>query len=200
MNICIFGDSIAWGVDDPENGGWVNLLRNYCAQYTGEDICIYNQAICGDTTETLLKRFWAEASSRSPGIIIFAIGINDVNLFALSSDSGKAAEIFRNNLQKLLMQARKFTNRIIFAGLTDVDEKVTRLDPENLYYTEGNRVILDQEIAGLCKAEKIKYLPLSGVLQKSDLTDGLHPGPAGHRKIFAKVKPEIENIIAAGWE
>lgn len=192
MNICVFGDSIAWGVDDPENGGWVNMLHNYFAKNINADICVYNQSVCGDTTEKLLERFKEEARSRSPGVIVFAIGINDVNLFAPGSAGRQAQDIFRNNLQKLVKQAQKFTNRIIFLGLADVDAKVTRLDPENLYYTQENRNVLDKEIAGLCKAEKIKYLPLSGVVSKSDLTDGLHPGPAGHRKIFAKVKPEVE--------
>ncbi|MDO8436493.1 MAG: SGNH/GDSL hydrolase family protein [bacterium] len=52
MNICIFGDSITWGAYDPQNGGWVNRLRNYF-EVQDEDIDVYNLGISGDSTTDL---------------------------------------------------------------------------------------------------------------------------------------------------
>ena len=78
--ICVFGDSIAWGAVDPENGGWVSSLRNYFESKSLRadlDTDVYNLGISGDNTDDLLERFDVEVEARKPDTIVFAIGIND---------------------------------------------------------------------------------------------------------------------------
>ena len=74
--ICIFWDSIAWWAGDFANGGRVAQLWKFFETNEDYDIQIYNQGICGDTTDKLLARFKVECKARKPQIIIFAIGIN----------------------------------------------------------------------------------------------------------------------------
>ncbi|MBU4000173.1 SGNH/GDSL hydrolase family protein, partial [Patescibacteria group bacterium] len=83
--ILVFGDSIAYGAWDKE-GGWVERLKvftNRKAISSGlEFYCaVYNLAIDGDYTRTLLKRLESETKQRADvgqeTIFVFAIGKND---------------------------------------------------------------------------------------------------------------------------
>ena len=78
-NICIWGDSIAYGAWDSA-GGWADRLRVYLH---GREIdsrfedyyWVYNLGIPGETSSDLAKRFEAELLPRTPHVALFAIGI-----------------------------------------------------------------------------------------------------------------------------
>ncbi len=127
VRILIFGDSIAYGACDKE-GGWVQRLRKFFDE-NYEDYLIYNLSISGDTTEELIKRFEFEAKQRlkekDETIIIFAIGINDSQFVHSKNKNRIALEKFKENLRKLIQLAKKFSSKIIFVGLTPVDETKT---------------------------------------------------------------------------
>jgi len=99
--ICIFGDSIAWGAVDPENGGWVAQLRRYF-ETNNYDIAVYNQGVSGDNTDDLSARFKIECEAREPQIIIFAIGINDSQYVKIEDNPRISLEKFQNNLVELI--------------------------------------------------------------------------------------------------
>jgi lysophospholipase L1-like esterase len=195
MNICVFGDSIAWGSFDSEGGGWVNRLRNYCEAKTDGEVAVYNAGICGDTTEDLLNRFETEAEARDPQVIIFAIGINDV--LHSGSDSAPAVNIdrFKKNIIKLIDESRFFTDNAVFIGLTRVEENKT------IFFLGGkggekhlNKNIerFDESVAEICAEFIVPYISLKDLLKEEDLSDGLHPNAAGHQKIFEKIKWYLE--------
>ena len=52
-------------------------------------------------------------------------------------------------------------------------------------YDRDLKLILDYdaELKELCKDNKIKYIPMQEVLEKTDFIDGLHPNHNGHKKI-----------------
>lgn len=193
MNICIFGDSITWGAYDPQNGGWVNRLRNnFEAQ--DKDIDIYNLGISGDSTTDLLERIEIEAKSREANIIVFAIGVNDTQ-FIHSANSNRISDSdFENNIKKLFGIAKKFTSKIIFVGLTPVDETRTKPIPWNTDKTYTNEKIkkFDKIIDAFCSKNNLKFIPINDLLNNDDLIDGLHPNTRGHIKMFERIKPEIE--------
>lgn len=196
MNICIFGDSIAWGAYDPEQGGWANRLRNYF-EAQNKDITVYNLSISGDTTTDLLNRLEVELKSREPNIIIFAIGIND----ARSINNGKLGQTsineFQNNLERLYATAKKFTDKIVFIGLTSVDELKTKPISWHIgtSYTNKNIKYFDGAIKKFCKENNTKFISMDEVIGNADLDDGLHPNAKGHKKMFDKIRPEIETVI-----
>jgi acyl-CoA thioesterase I len=182
--ICIFGDSIVWGASDLEKGGWVNRLRLFFDKQ-GKDMEVYNLGIPGDTTGDLLDRLEAEIKSRldEETIILFSIGINDsIHLENL--------EFFKDNLQDLMGVARKFSKKILFLGLTNVDEKKTipvNWDKEAVYINK-NIKIFDNQIKEIVEKEKVNYFRIFDLLNKNELEDGLHPNSKGHEKIFEAVK------------
>jgi len=195
MNICIFGDSITWGAYDPKNGGWANRLRNYFEKQ-GKNVNVYNLGIPGDATIDLLTRIEIEAKSRESNIIIFAIGINDAQFIHSTNSNRISDDDFRTNLERLYEIARKLTSKIIFVGLTSVDEsktKLTSLDTDKIY-TNENIKRLDQIIKAFCLEKNFKFIPMNDLLNNNDLVDGLHPNTQGHVKMFGRIKSEIEFV------
>ena len=195
MNILIFGDSITWGAYDPEQGGWATRLRNYFEE-KDNDTDVYNLDISGNTTADLLNRIEVEAKSREPNLIIFAIGINDTQFIHSTNSLRVSLNEFQQNLAKLLSIAKKFTDKVVFVGLTKVDESKTTPIPWNTdkSYTNENIERLDNAIKKFCEENKLKFIPMDSVVGNDDLIDGLHPNTKGHIKIFNRMKSEVESI------
>lgn len=194
--ICIFGDSIVWGAHDPENGGWVNLLRNYCER---QDISVYNCGISGDNTDDLLKRFKSEAGARKPDVVVFAIGINDSQYTGERENTRVSKDSFGANLEALIEQAKKFTDRILFVGLTPVEEnKVMPISwsDENKNYDNININSFNSLIKKTAEKFNISFLDIVSLLVAEELEDGLHPNSNGHKKMFERVRDFLlENKI-----
>lgn len=194
--ICIFGDSITWGAVDPENGGWVAQLRRYF-ETNDYDISIYNQGISGDNTDDLLARFEVECKAREPQIIIFAIGVNDSQYIKIKDNPRVSLEKFQNNLVELINQAKKFSDKIAFIGLTKVeDEKLMPIpwSDEEKFYDNDNVNKYDSVIEKVSSENNLPFLNLLDLLELKDLDDGLHPNTEGHKKIFLKVKDFLLSI------
>lgn len=195
MTICIFGDSIAWGASDCEKGGWADQLKNHLMN---EDIDVYNLGISGDNTADLLKRFETETEARNPDIIIFAIGIND----SRSTNENRSISLtnFQDNISLLVEKARKFTDKIVFIGLTSVDETKTApyfSDETNETFNNQSIGEYDEVIRSFCEDNDLIFVDMLGLLiNDEDLCDGLHPSSAGHKKMFSV----IENAIEPLWK
>jgi lysophospholipase L1-like esterase len=209
VRILVFGASITYGAWDKE-GGCVQRLRKFLDEKTLTDpnfyCIIYNLGISGDTTEDLLERFEFETKQRlkeeEKTIIIFAIGTNDSQFIHSQNSLRHSPQKFQNNLQKLVNLARKFSSKIIFVGLTPVDE--LKVDPipwdtdksyKNEYIQKYNEII-----KSVCKKNKIYFIEILEKFVKLDykdlLEDGLHPNSKGHQEIFEIVKDYlIQNKI-----
>ena len=165
MNILIFGDSITWGAYDPEQGGWATRLRNYF-EAKDNDTDVYNLGVSGDTTADLLNRIEIEVKSREPDLIIFAIGINDAQFIHSTNGLHVSLDEFQQNLAKLLSVAKKFTDKVVFVGLTKVDESKTTPIPWNTdkSYTNENIERLDNAIKKFCEDKKLKFITMDSVV------------------------------------
>ena len=195
--ICIFGDSIARGGIDRERGGWVNRLRKHI-ESSNHDARVYNLGVSGGTTDDLLERFSVEAKAREPEIIIFAIGINDASFRKSLNGSYVPLEKFKNSLEILKQKADVFTKKVVFVGITKVDENKTTPIPWNMDASYKNKDIQEynQAIKDFCEKNNLPFIEMYGLLGKEDLEDGLHPNSAGHEKMFQKIKDFlIENKI-----
>jgi len=188
--ICIFGDSITWGAVDVENGGWATQLERYF-KTNDYDIIVYNQGVLGDNTDGLLARFKVECEAREPQVIIFAIGINDSSYIKTKDNPGISLEKFQNNLVELINQAKKFSDKIIFVGLTKVEEsKVMPIifSNEENFYDNNSIAKYDAIIKKVSDDNNLSFVNLFDLLEPSDLDDGLHPNSKGHKKMFLKIK------------
>jgi lysophospholipase L1-like esterase len=205
-NILVFGDSIAAGFYDSEAGGWVSRLRAFLDKERDFSFSVYNLAISGDSSGFLLERFDLEAGSRlgeEETIIIFAIGINDSYFVHSSKGRLNPLEKFQENILKLIKMARKFSSKIVFVGLTPVDDSKIKPMPWDRDKSYDNKDVkeYDRALEEACKKEKIPFLEIFNGWVKTDykkfLEDGAHPNSLGHKKIFEAVKEFLisKNII-----
>ncbi len=190
MTICIFGDSITWGASDCEKGGWADQLKNHLMN---EDIAAYNLGVSDDTTEELLERFDIEAEARNPDIIIFAIGINDS--LEMNGEKLVSLEKFTNNIEVLTNKAKQFTDKIVFIGLTNVDEAKTMPYFGEASFNNQSIGEYDEIIRSFCENNDLIFIEMLGLLiNDDDLCDGLHPSSVGHQKMFEEIKNAIEPL------
>lgn len=161
------------------------------------DIDVYNLGISGDTTADLLNRIEVETKSREPNLIIFAIGINDAQFIHSTNGLRVSLDEFKQNLAKLHSVAKKFTDKVVFVGLTAVDESKTTPCPwkPDKFYTNENIKRLDNAIEKFCEDNKLKFISMDRVVGNNDLINGLHPNTKGHIKIFNRMKSEVESIL-----
>jgi len=199
--ILIFGDSITYGAWDKE-GGWVQRLRKFLDEKNLADYdfycLVYNIGVSGDTINDLLERFEFETKQRSKEIdetiIIFAIGLNDSQFVHSENKNRIPLENFKENIQKLIKSAKKFSSKIIFVGLSPVDETKTTPIPwdTNKSYKNENIQKYNEIIKSVCEENKILFIEIFEDWMKLNyenlLEDGLHPNSEGHKKIFESVK------------
>jgi len=194
--ILVFGDSITYGACDKE-GGWVQRLRKFLDK-NYKDYLVYNLGVSGNNSKDLLERFEFETKQRlkedEETIIIFAIGINDSQFVHSKGNHRVPIDKFKDNIQKLIKLAQKFSSKIIFVGLTPVDEAKTTPIPWNTDKSYKNEYIeqYNQTIKETCREEKIYFIEIFEKLKGTDyqklLEDGLHPNSDGHQRIFEIVK------------
>jgi len=189
-------------------GGWADQLKVFCMKRELEnpefDYSVYNLGISGDNTDDLLERFEFETKQRlhkeDEIIFIFAIGIND-SCFVKSKNIFLTTENnFKKNIQKLIEIAKKYSSKIIFVGLTPVEENKT--NPISWSITGEsykNKYIkrYDNIIKFICEENKIYFVDIFDEFNKIDykrlLEDGLHPNSKGHQKMFEVVRDFLMN-------
>lgn len=195
----IFGASITYGAWDKE-GGWVQRLRK-CLE-KDQEILIYNLGVSGDNTEDLLERFESETKSRlredTSIEIIFDIGINDSQFIHSKGRNSIPEDKFKNNIHKLIELARKYSSKIIFIGLTPVDEAKTCPIEWNKNKSYKNEYIkkYNNLIKLICKENNIPFIDIFSEWVKLNykklLEDGLHPNTEGHKLIYERIKEFLE--------
>ena len=188
VRICVFGDSIAWGAWDEEQGGWVERLRRQ-VNWKNEDFEteIYNLGISTNTTSDLLERFETEAHARKPDVILFYIGENDAGYIGDEAHPFVEREQFDKNIAKLIRLAKKYTTRFVFIGFSQIDESMTKPVPwANHFFTNERSQSYEKELKKRCAQEKVPFLDIRKLLARTDYCedDTLHPNAHGHEKIF----------------
>lgn len=200
MDICVFGDSIAYGYFDLEKGGWVNRVRIYLDNKKF-DGAVYNLGISGEITGDILKRFEIETTARDPKLIIFAVGINDAQWMIKEKQIRVALKKFEKNIKELINKARNRNYSCVFVGFNPVDEEKTSPIPwrPNIIYKNDNIRIYNDKIKEICEKENIKFIDLYGEMMKIDyrkmLYDGLHPNAKGHEWIANEAIKYLNVII-----
>lgn len=199
--ILIFGASITQGFWDRE-GGWTHRLRKYIDNLylegkLKEDWNVFNLGISGNTSVDLLKRINFETMQRSLSkidLIIISIGLNDSQFVNTKKIIRVEPRKFEENLTTIFKIMKKYADKILFLGLTPVDE--SKVDPipwasersyKNVLINKYNRVA-----QRLCKKKEVFFIDIFNRWMKIDykklLEDGVHPNSEGHQLIFTTVK------------
>ncbi|MBI3630808.1 MAG: hypothetical protein HY221_00515 [Candidatus Sungbacteria bacterium] len=190
-NICIFGDPIAYGAWS-RDGGWAERLQKILQRRTIDSgfrsyYFLYNVSIPGNTTGDVLARFDAECEVREPHIIVFAVGINDASCRANPDKPRIERARFEENGVRLIREAKARAERVLWVGLTTVDE--ARAMPfEATYFLNARIRDYDAVIKTVCAKEGVAYVDIAGVVGPEELADGLHPNDRGHEKMCVAIE------------
>lgn len=185
--ICVFGDSIAYGLSDFESGGWCEMLRLYVLKNQERDL--YNLGVDGDTVSGVINRIETETKIREASEIILAIGINDTQ-FKINFLPDMPIDQFSELIEQLIQKATQLVSKITYVGLTRVeDTKVQPFPWSTTGKCYGNKIIqkYDSEITRVCTRFSVPYIEVFDMLKVEDLADGLHPNTVGHKKLFKKI-------------
>lgn len=201
QKICVFGDSIVWGKGDTEKGGWVARLRMYFTHEYNHDsgldiLGVYNMGVSGDTSVKISERFDRECQVRKPDILLCAFAsVNDARYLESADIMQTPLETFEANIRELLDQAKNHSEHVILIGLTKVDESKTMpiAWDTRKYYTNENIRKYDTVIRQIARENDVPFIPVFDLLDSNDLYDGLHPNPAGHEKIFQRVRSYLQD-------
>lgn len=192
--INIFGDSITAGYCDSEMGGWVDRLKVYFENDEAAEFYeVYNLGIGGDTTDGLLKRFANENEARNPDVILIAIGINDSKYIDSKDNPLVPLDRFESNLKEIIRQAKDFTEKIVFIGLTKVDESRTMptLPETDKYFDNENISIYNSKLRKICAENNLLFVEMLDLLEVGDLEDGVHPDSQGHEMMLQQIKDAL---------
>ncbi len=197
-NYIVVGDSITYGIGDFKSGGWATMFKNYIVKKDDSKKCsnyVHVAGFPGATStdiltkiDSILKTFKHEEFSNT---VILSIGVNDTQEF--NGSQKNSIEQYKTNIEKIAKCVIDNGCNMIILGLTRIESDEKFLWKPNKYYdneiiTEYDRdleLILsyDAELEKLCKNNRIKYIAMQDILQKSDFIDGLHPNHSGHKKI-----------------
>ncbi|TAK89191.1 SGNH/GDSL hydrolase family protein [Patescibacteria group bacterium] len=195
--ICIFGDSITWGRGLESRVGWANLLRNEL-EAQDDSIHVYDLGIDGNTTHDLLERVPGEAKVRKPDIIIWAIGVNDSAYRKTPNYPLIKAEQFEDNLDTLFELGAEMAQKQLCVGIAKGSDANTTPLPGSTTgkcYVKQRVREYDEIIKSVAMDTGIEYVSISSVLSDNDFYDGLHPNEKGHKKIFERVLPAVEELL-----
>ncbi|MFH1290357.1 MAG: GDSL-type esterase/lipase family protein [Nanoarchaeota archaeon] len=209
--ILVFGDSIEYGAWDIE-GGWVQRLRNFLDKRIFDSnfedyFVLYNLGVSGDTAADIIKRFESETKARiKPDegdiVIIISVGGNDSVFVHETKTTDFTPEEFKNNLEKIINLARKYSDKIVLKGEIPVDE--SKADPipwsPGYSYKEKHTKEFNDIIKSVAKENNVYFIDVYEKFEKADykklLADGCHPTAEGHELIFNIVKDYlVENKI-----
>jgi len=205
MRVLVFGDSITQGFWDT-NGGWVQRIRTVYDKETiktGYDLpTIFNLSISGNSSRDIVERFEAETKARCQDEelgFIFAVGLNDSR--TKSGVNFSEPEEYKSNLEKLLVMASRYSNKIVFVGLTPcVEERSNPVSWSNTGYTNDRIRMFNQVLEVFCHDNALEFIdiltPFTEAEAKTELLpDSLHPNNEGHRIIADIVMPRLKSIF-----
>lgn len=205
MRVLVFGDSITQGFWDID-GGWVSRLRKAYDQKAIEagdydQPTIFNLGVSGNSSDDVLARFGNETKVRANEELafIFAIGVNDARTKAGVNFSD--VERYRKNLSEILSQARRYSGRILFVGLTPcVEARSNPVSWGDTGYTNARIKAFDDALKEFCEQNSVSFVEVLEPFQEAEaktelLPDSLHPNDEGHQLIASIVAPRLEELL-----
>jgi acyl-CoA thioesterase I len=196
--ILVFGDSITFGMEAPQSGGWVGRLK-HAFESKDKYNRVYNLGVPGDTSSGLVKRFSVEANARvqyyravNKFLIIIAIGINDSRLNGGMQET--SPEQFRLNIQQLVDESKQFQCPLLFVSATPVDARAQNY--EGTTFTNERIEMYNEIIQKVCQQHNTPYIDIFTQMIRRNystlLDDGLHPNSEGYQYIYSVVESELQ--------
>ncbi|WP_143317480.1 GDSL-type esterase/lipase family protein [Clostridium sp. HBUAS56017] len=170
--LVLIGDSITFGYGVNKKDSWVyNLSKNLPLE-------IINKGINGDTTPSILNRFYEDVIALNPDYIFIMGGTNDLLCGrSISSIKDNISEMIKDSLGK---------NLIIGIPPCIIKEMAENLFMPSTHYThcKNSLPILRKELIDLCQNYSVKYIDFYKLtfdnIGKNIFIDGIHLNSLGN--------------------
>ena len=196
-NYIIIGDSLTYGIGDFETGGWSAMFKNYIVNKDDSKVCnnyVYVAAFPGATSTIILNKldniYQSFKHDEFTNTVILSIGVNDTQEF---NGSLKTSLVdYEKNIKKIIDYVNKEGAKLIIFGLGRIQSDDKFYWKPGKFYCNETLDVYDQSLEKICNENKIEYVPMKDVLDKTDYVDGLHPNKTGHEKIYKRAKEIIK--------
>lgn len=180
--IVLLGDSLTFGYGVPKKDSWSYKLKENLKDYT-----VLNKGINGDTTSSMLTRYYKDVISTSPRTIFIMGGTNDLL-------SGRNVDYIIGNISLLIKEGLECGANII-VGIPPIiiKEMAEELFMESEHYRlcEEGLPILREKIISLNKKYPFKYVDLYKLtkdhINEKIFLDGIHLNKKGNELIVNSI-------------
>lgn len=189
IDIIFFGDSLTFGYGVSKENSWVYKLTQelHCKSL--------NKSCNGDTTSSMLSRYYDDVLVYSPSKIFIMCGTNDLLL-------GRSLLSIIENIELMIKDAIKINSKIIIgippSIISDMANEL--FSPSSLYgLAEKELIKLKYELINLCTQYKISFINFYDLtINKQNLyLDGLHLTSEGHKFMYEEALPQFKSIFSS---
>jgi acyl-CoA thioesterase-1 len=177
--VIFIGDSLSAGLGLTGEAPFPEHARALLRE-RGMEARIINAGVSGDTTAGGLERLpWL--LRQRPDIVVIELGAND-------GLRGQPHRATRDNLDKMIRAARDGGAEVLLLGM--------QIPPSyGRPYADGFAAIYGDLSRDLDVALVEDFLDGVGGNAAMNLTDGMHPNGAGHRRLAENILPELVELI-----
>ena len=186
IDMILFGDSLTFGFGVPKKDSWA-----YKLQKQFNNIIILNNGINGDTTSSMLTRFYKDVTSKKPKKVFIMAGTNDLL-------SGRSIDYIVGNIELMIKDSLSIGASVII-GIPPIIMKDLAEDlfmPSNYYnYCEESLPLLREKIISLQKKYPFKYADFYNLtknhIHEWIFLDGIHLNSLGNELLFRYIMDVI---------
>ena len=176
FDIIFFGDSLTFGYGVPKQNSWVYKLTQ---KFSFSSL---NKACNGDTTPSMLSRYYNDVLIHCPSKIFIMGGTNDLLL-------GRSVASIIDNLELMIKDGVNINSEIIIGIPPKIIGQMANalFSPSHLYaYAEKELLTLKNELIKLCINYGIQFINFYDLtLDKNDIyLDGIHLTSLGHELVY----------------
>lgn len=176
LDIIYIGDSLTFGYGVVKEKSWAYNLTHSLS------FSSLNKASNGDTTTSMLARYYKDVLVYLPSRIFIMAGTNDLLL-------GRSVTSIIENIEIMIKDGLDINSKITLGIPPRIigDMANALFSPSHLYtYAENNLLILKDELIKICNKYKIPYINFYDLtLNKNDIyLDGIHLTSFGHELLY----------------
>ena len=178
FDIIFFGDSLTFGYGVSKQNSWAYKISHELYPSS------LNKACNGDTTTSMLSRYYNDVLTYTPSKIFIMCGTNDLLL-------GRSVISIVDNIELMIKDALNINSTLIIGIPPKIIGRMANelFSSSHLYdYAEKELLTLKNELIKLCNKYKLQYINFYDLTLNYDdiYLDGIHLTALGHELMFKK--------------
>lgn len=181
FDIIFFGDSLTYGYGVAKQESWVYKITQKLS------LTSLNKACNGDTTPSMLSRYYNHVLVHCPSKIFIMGGTNDLLL-------GRSVASIISNIELMIKEGLSINSQVLIGIPPKIIGQMANelFSPSDLYsYAEKELLALKNELMRLCHNYNLQFINFYDLtMHKNDFyLDGLHLTSLGHDLMYNEALP-----------